>query len=272
MRYKKACITLSLASILVVLPAFCRTQDEPQLTPEQQRQFLLSAKVIRSKQLAQGVTNSFQLTLSDGVITHDAHFQSIEERKAFKQLERGGEINFADSYLYILAAYELAGLLGLADMVPVAVGRKWEGKAGAMAWWVPTLMTEGKRQEKKIRPPDPETFNRAIYKVQVFTELIYDTDRWNPGNILIGKNWEVYMVDFTRAFRLYHTLQRPEKMARCSRELLEKLRALDGQVLAATVRNHLTELERTGIMKRRDKIVAHLDKLIAEKGEGAVLY
>jgi hypothetical protein len=206
------------------------------------------------------------------VITHDAHFQSIAERQNYKQLERGAEINFVDSYLYNIAAYELAGLIGLEDMLPVTIERTWQGKAGAMAWWFSTLMTEGERREKKISPPDVEAFNRSIHKVEVFTELIYDTDRWNPGNILIGKNWEVYMVDFTRAFRLYHELMHPKDLVRCSRELLAKLRALDRKVLAARVGNHLTKREIDGIMKRRDKIVAHFETLIAKKGEGAVLY
>jgi len=272
MRTKRAYVDLLFAFVLIVLPAFCLAQEEPQLAPEQQRQFLLSAKVIRSKQLSQGITNSYRLTLSDGVITHDAHFQSINERRSYKQLEGYNEINFVDSYLYKLAAYELAGLIGLDDMLPVTVERKWEGKAGAMAWWFATLMNEGERREKKISPPNPEAFNNSMDTVKVFTELIYDTDRWNPGNILIGKNWEVYMVDFTRSFRLYYDLKNPENLVRCSRGLLEKLRTLDRDVLAAKVGKHLTGLEIDGVMKRREKIVAYFEKLIAEKGEAAVLY
>jgi hypothetical protein len=206
------------------------------------------------------------------VITHDAHFQTVNERRSYRQDNRGGEANFVDSYLYNLAAYEIAELLGLEDMIPVTVERKWGGKTGALAWWFPTLMTEGKRREKKIRPPDIVAFNKAMCKVRVFSELIYDTDRWNPGNILIGINWEVYMVDFSRAFRLYYDLMSAKELVYCCRKLLEKLRALDREVLAAKVGNHLTGLEIDGLMKRRDKIVAHFEKLIAKRGEEVVLY
>ena len=272
MRSKRVYLTLLFAFVLVVLPASRFAQEEPQITPEQKRQFLLTAKVIGEKQLSKGITNSYKLTLSDGVMTHDAHFQSINERRSYKQLERGGEINFVDSYLYNLAAYEISGLIGMEDMVPVTVERSWKRKTGALAWWFPTLMTEGERRDRKISPPDIAAFNKSMYKVRVFTELIYDTDRWNPGNVLIGKNWEVYMVDFTRAFRLYHELKNPEGLVSCSRELLAKLRALDRDVLAAKVGDHLNKLEIDGIMKRRDKIVAHFEALITEKGEGAVLY
>ena len=258
--------------VLIFLPAVLLAQEEPQLTPEQQREFLLTAKVIRDRQLNVGVTRSHILTLSDGNIEHDAHFQSINERRSSKQLQRGTEMNFVDSYLYNIAAYELSKLLGLDDMLPVTVERKWKGKTGSFAWWLPTQMNEGERKEKKIKPPDITAWNKSMYKVRVFAELIYDTDRSNPGNILIGNNWELYMVDFTRAFRLYYDLREPENLVLCSRELLQKLRELDAEVLKAKLGKYLNKLELEGIMKRRDKIVEFFEKRIAEKGEHAVLY
>jgi hypothetical protein len=272
MRTNRVYLAFLLAFVLIALPAFSLAQGEPQLTPDQQRQFLLSAKVIRSEKLSQGITKSFRLTLADNGITHTAHFQSIYERRSSKQLDRGTETNFVDSYHYNIAAYELSVLIGLDDMVPVTVERKWEGKGGALAWWFPTKMTLGEKQKRKISPPDLEAWNNSMYKLRVFTQLIYDTDRSNPGNVLIGNNWEVYMIDFSRAFRLYYDLKNPEDLVRCSRQLLEKLRALDREVLAAKVGEHLTGLEIDGVMKRREKIVAYFEKLIAEKGEAAVLY
>jgi hypothetical protein len=272
MRTSRALRILLLGSALIFLPAGFCAQEEPQLTPEQQREFLLNAKVIRYEQLNKGITRSYRLTLSDGKVTHYAHFQWVNEREPYKQLERGSEINFVDSYLYNIAAYELAKLIGLDDMLPVTVKRKWQGKPGAMAWWLSTKMSIGEKEDKKISPPDVEAYNKFMYKIRVFSELIYDTDRSNPGNIQIGPGWELYMVDFTRAFRLYHDLKNSRNLVRCSRGLLEKLRALDGKVLAARLGEYLTKLELQGIMKRRDKIVAYFDKLIAEQGETAILY
>ncbi len=272
MRIHRAYLAFLSFVVLIVFSAVCLSQEEPQLTEEQQREFLLNAKVIGSRRINQGITNPYRLTLSDGKMTHDAHFQSVNERRSYKQLERGGEINFVDSYLYNIAAYELAKLLGLQDMVPVTVERKYRGTTGSFAWWLPVQMSEGERNERKIHPPDLEAWNNSMYRLRVFAELIYDTDRSNPGNVLIGKNWELYMVDFTRAFRLYHNLRHPENLVRCSRELLEKLRTLDAEELNARVGKYLTDMEIEGIMKRRDKIVEYFDKLIAEKGEPAVLY
>jgi hypothetical protein len=177
-----------------------------------------------------------------------------------------------DSYLYNLAAYELAKLLGLENMLPVTVERRWNGKIGSLTWWLPVMMNIGEFTEKKIRPPNIQGWVNSMHKVRVFTELIYDTDRNNPGNILIGNDWELYMVDFTRAFRRYHDLRNPDNLVRCSRELLEKIRALDGDKFTAEAGEYLTDPEIEGVMKRRDKIVAYFEKLIAEKDESVVLY
>jgi hypothetical protein len=261
-----------LAFILSFFSVFCAAEENQQLTVEQQWEFLLNAKVIRSREAGAGVTRTMRLTLSDGKITHDASFQSIDERRSYKQLDSGGEANFVDSYLYNLAAYELAKLLGLDDMLPVTVKRKWRGDSGSLTWWLPVKMTLGEKEDRKIPTPDVGAWNKSMYKIRVFAELIYDTDRNNPGNILIGNDWKLYMVDFSRAFRLYHELKKPENLVCCSRELLAKLRALDGNTVAATVGKYLNKLEVEGLMKRRDKIVAIFDNLIEEKREDAVLY
>jgi hypothetical protein len=258
--------------ILTFSPIFSFSQNEPQLTGEQKEEFLAKAKVIGSKKLNVGVTASYRLTLSDGKITHDAHFQSINERRSFKQLQRGSEVNFVDSYLYNIAAYELAKLLDLDGMLPVTVRRDWKRNTGALAWWIPSKMTIGEKERKKLDPPDIDAWSRSMYKIRVFTELIYDTDRSNPGNILIGNDWELYMIDFTRSFRLYHNIQNPKNLVCCSRALLKKLRDLDGLELAAHCGKYLNKLELEGVMLRRDKIVGHFEKLISEKGENAVLY
>ena len=246
--------------------------ETPQLIVEQQREFLLAAKVIRYRQSDKGITNPYKLTLSDGKITHDASFQSINERRSWKDLDRGGEANFVDSYLYNLAAYELARLIGLEDMLPVTVERTWRGKTGSLSWWLPVQMSIGEKEDKNIHPPDLRAWNSSMYKVRIFTQLIYDTDRSNPNNILIGKNWEVYMIDFSRAFRLYHDLKNPDDLVCCPRKLLEKLRELDAKEVEANLGEYLNKLELEGIMKRRDKIVDYFDNLIVEKGEAAVLY
>lgn len=263
-------LLICLSSILCFAGA-----DQPadaNLTKDQIRQFLLTAKVIKSKQSGKGITSPMRLTLSDGTITHDASFQAVNEHKMMNQFASGRmEMNFVDSYKYNLAAYALAELLGLDDMVPVYVERKWAGNSGSLSWWLPVKMDEGERIQKKIDVPDPDTWNKQMYKIRVFDQLVYDTDP-NLTNVLIGEDWKVYRVDFTRAFRTYKTLQRADDLVRCDRQLLAKLKALDRAELAAKTKGYLSKGEVDGVMARRDKIVEHFEKLIAKDGEAQVLY
>src|SRR5713226_7133242 len=130
---------------------FVTASDEPTLTKEQITQFLLTAKVVKSEHTKKGITEPWRLTLTDGTVTHDASFQAIDEHKPSMQLASGTELNFVDSYKYNIAAYQLAELLGLDDLLPVYVERKWKGDVGSLSWWLPVKMDEKERvAQKKI--------------------------------------------------------------------------------------------------------------------------
>ena len=110
-----------------------------------------------------------------------------------------------------------------------------------------------------------------MYKVRVLDQLVYDNDP-NLTNVLIGEGWKIWRIDFTRAFRLSKDLRDPKDLVRCDRQLLEKLKTLDGNELAEKTKRYLSKDEVKAVMARRDKIVAQFQKLISEKGEKEVLY
>lgn len=256
---------------LLGLAAAAQTTDA-NLTPEQIKHFLLTAKVIKSRDTSTGITHPLRLTLSDGTLTHDASFQAVDEHKMMMEFSSGRmEMNFVDSYKYNIAAYQLANMLGLDDLLPVYVERKYQGNTGSLSWWLPVKMDEEQRLKQKIEVPDQEAWNRQMYRVRVFDQLVYDTDA-NLTNVLIGQDWHVWRVDFTRAFRAQKSLQSAKDLERCDRQLLEKLKALDKAQLAARTKGYLGKGEVDAVMARRDKIVEHFQKLIAEKGENEVLY
>ncbi len=261
-----------LPALLIFAFACAAQAQEPNLSEQQMRDFLLNAKVIKHKQTSKGVTSPYRLTLTDGTITHDAAFQSIDESKPRMEFGNGKfEINFVDSYRYDIAAYELAKILGIGDMMPVTVERRWQEKTGALSWWIPTMMDEEKRLRENIQPPDPEAWNRQMHKMRVFTQLVYDTDR-NLGNVLITPEWQLYMIDFTRAFRLYSDLLSPKNISNCDRKLLQSLRDLKAEEVTAKAGRYLRKPEIKAVMQRRDKLVTLVEKLVAEKGESEVLY
>jgi len=271
--------TLAGFFLVSVVAAFAVAQESPtagaptDMPEDQQSDFLLHAKVIASRQTEKGVTNPWRLTLTDGKLTHDASFQPIDEFKAQMQFADGHtEFNFKDSYHFNIAGYELAKLLGMDNMIPVYVERSWNGKRGSLSWWIPNLaFDEGERMQKKIAAPDPDAWNKQMYKIRVFDELIYDTDP-NLTNVLITKDWKIWRIDFSRAFRTNKDLKNPKNLVMCDKGLLAKMKQLDeDQVLEAT-KKQLSKSEVKALMVRRDKIVAFFDKQVAEKGEGAVLY
>jgi hypothetical protein len=263
---------LVLATVVCLTCAHSGTaSDEPVLTKEQIKQFLLTAKVVKSTQAKKGITQTLRLTLSDGTVTHDASFQKIDEHKPTMELASGTELTFVDSYKYNIAAYQLSELLGVDDMLPVYVERKWQGDIGSLSWWLPVKMDEVERHKQNLQPPDPDAWNNQMYKIRVFDELVYDTDT-NLTNVLIGNDWRIWRVDFSRAFRRSRELKDIKDLVRCDRQLFDKLKALDGNDLTAKTKGYLNKEEVKAVMERRDKIVEQFQKLIAEKGDNEVLY
>ena len=255
---------------LTVLTAL--VAQEPSLTDEQIHTFLLNAKVIKFKNTAKGVTSPWRLTLSDGTLTHDAAFQAINESQRRVDFPSGKtEFNFRDSYHFNIAAHELGNLLGIGDMLPICVERKWRGQSGSLCWWLPVRMDEMTRKKDEIQPPDSNAWNVQVNRMWVFSELVYDTDR-NQTNMLISADWKLYMIDFSRAFRYTPDLLEPGHLTMCCHKLLDALRRLNEADVIEKTKPHLNKAEVKSLMARRDKIVKLFETKIAQQGESAVLY
>jgi len=241
------------------------------LSREQMRDFLLTAEVVSFKEIGKGVTRPKRLTLTKGGRTHDAAFQSVDERKLTNEVAGKTELNFVDAYRYNLAAYALAGVVGLDQMMPVHVERKWKGETGSLSWWQETLMDEGERQRKKIQPPNSLDWNAQMFRMRVFAALIRDTDR-NQGNILITPAWKVMMIDFTRAFRTQTELTNAAALERVDKALLARMADLTEDRIKTAVGKYLTDEEIAAVLTRRDLLVTHFRDLVAKRGAAAVLY
>ena len=101
-----------------------------------------------------------------------------------------------------------------------------------------------------------------MYKIRVFDELIYDNDP-NLTNVLIGPDWKIWRIDYSRAFRTFHTLKDPKDLVRCDRQLLERLKALKESDVAEKTRPYLPKDEVKAVMALRDIIVDLFQKQIA---------
>lgn len=243
------------------------------LSDAEQEAFLAHGKIVKVRGAGGGgVTDALRATLRQGDARHDALVQSIDEQRPFKELGRSVELDFRDSYRNNVAAYRLDRLLGL-GMVPVSVVRIYDGKRCGFTWWVDdVLMDERARVKKQTGAPDVEGWNRQMRVVRLFDQLIYNTDR-NLGNLLIDKEWRLWMIDHTRAFKIFTKLKAPGELStQCARRLLEALRRLDHDTLAAATRDLLSDAQVNSLLARRDAIVAYYDEQIRQLGESAVLY
>ena len=261
------------ASLGLVLLQLSGQEPPSLLSKEEVRRFLHTAAVVKSEEIGKGLTHPWRLTLEAGGLTHDASFQDIDVHTQEAGFAGGGrEFNFADSYHYNIAAYELALLLELDDMVPVTVEREWKGKKGSLSWWVDDVrMDEEERLKRGILPPDTGAWNTQMHRVRVFSQLVFDTDR-NLQNVLIAGDWKIWIIDFSRAFRTLKKLPEVKDLVKCEGSLFSRLQGLTTEIISRAVGDHLTRWEIEALIARRNLIVAHFQKLIAEKGESKVLY
>lgn len=273
-RTRPPVLTLILVLMAVPVPAVPSSDSDTvpnRLSREQMERFLLTAKIVRQKELSVGITNSRRVTLVDGSIRHDAHVQNVDiQRRQFKT-DWGTENNFRDSYRYNIAAYLLDKLMDL-TFIPVSVERRLEGRPAAFTWWVDdVMMTEQERVKKKIQPPDPSVWNGQMHVLRVFDQLICNTDR-NLQNILITGDWNLWLIDHTRAFRPNVELREAKNLVRCDRRLLEGMRRLTEESLKRGLNGCLKAGEIRPLLARRDRIVAFFEAEIGKKGEAAILY
>ena len=258
-----------LAISVLALPLLGQTSTapSPSLSLEQKEEFLKTAKVVSTHAAKKGITGTVRVTLSDGVITHDASVQRIDDQKTRFEGQRGVEMNFRDTYKFNIAGYRLGRLVGLGNMIPPSVERTFQGTRASWTWWVEdVLMDEGDRLKKKIEAPDKDIWARQYQIMRVFDQLIANTDR-NVQNILYDRGWHLWMIDHSRAFRLYTQVLDKKSLERCDAQLLANLKSLSDEKLRAETKEWLREPEIKGILARRNQIVT-----LFENGDPAKLY
>jgi hypothetical protein len=233
-------------------------------------QFLLKGKIGAMHDIGKGITLPKRAAIEYENEKHDAAIESVDVSKSSHETANGVELNFRDSWKYNVAGYELAKILEL-NMLPPYVERSSGGQQASFSWWVNDAMMESERVKKKIEPPDQDGWNKQMYAVRVFHELIYDTDP-NLTNLLITKDWQLWIIDCSRAFRMMKELRNSKNLTQCDRKLLARIRGLDKNALKPKLSRWLTDREIDGLVARAAKIAAFFDREVAAKGEAAVLY
>jgi len=248
------------------LSSLCRTSLQP-LPPdlrEKLETFLRKAEITAVDKMQEaGRTSAWLVTLNDGTSSRRAFFKSVR---------RSRPALMPDSCAYELAAYELDKLLGL-ELVPVTVERTVEGRAGSLQLFIEEAESEKNRLRINLQPPDPKAYQDRLDEILVLEHLAA-APRHDLGDIIFQTDsWRPWRVDFSEAFPPSAELLPDYPLERCSRRVLASLS--DGWDEAA-IRDRLTNLlnaeELEALLQRRLLILAEIKRLIAEKGETAVLY
>ena len=181
---------------------------------------------------------------------------------AWKLLPPGRPHGYWESYKSEIAAYELDKLLGL-GMVPPAVEKRVRGERGAAVLWV-----EGVRSWKAVEDlPKPAKWNREAIRMKMFDNLIGNIDR-NAGNLLVDADWNLYLIDHSRAFVTDTKLK--VEMVRIDKGIWERMAALDETKLSEALGTWLTGGAIKAILKRRDNMQKVIDKLLKNSPEAVV--
>ena len=272
-RFRLLGATAAVALLVVCGPAVHRllAQSFESLQAPESERFLAEAPMRLGKTLG-GVTRSRQAILELNGVSHFAVWKTIDDvRKGVTNLGRGGyEINFRDTWKNEVPAYELDKELGL-KMVPVAVSRTFQNKQGALIAWVDLGMSEADRLQKQLIPPNPADWSQKMANVQLFDNLIYNIDR-HSNNIYITKDWNVILIDHSRAFRSFKELRTENELRRFSKSLLAALEKLDRDTFRKKVSKYLDGSQLDALFARRDAILARARRLVQEQGEAAVLF
>jgi len=234
--------------------------------------FLRKARISRITEVPDGVTQPRKVTLELDDVTRQAVFKNIDvDKPGATQMSNGTfEVAFQDSWRTEIAAYEIDKTIGL-GMVPATVERSIRGKLGSLQWWVESMMPEAARIEQGVRPPDLDTWNKTVYKMRLFDRLIYNVDR-HMNNILVTEDFDLRLIDHSRAFRPFDDLKDPEDLTMFSRQLLAGLERLEFDDLKRRLKKYLRDGQIRSMLKRRDAILALVKERVAKEGEAAVLY
>lgn len=243
----------------------------PFTSREEMEEFLRTAEVVSMRELSTGITRPDKVLLEKDGIRMSAVFRTVNYSKRKWNSSRGPRLNFRDKYIFEVAAYELGKLLGL-ENIPPTVLRKIDGKEGSLQAWVENAMTEEMRINDNVSPPDRRRWIFQINIIRVFDNLVFNDDR-NQGNILIGPDWKVWMIDATRCFQMVPELKKPEDVQYCERGFWQRLNELTEEQIETALKETglLSPGEIRTLLVRRDKLIKHINSLIEEKGEAAVL-
>ncbi len=234
-------------------------------------EFLRTAEIQSVEDLEVGITDPRRVELVKDGVTMRAALRDFDQTFERMRFEREFYNRLRDSYTFDIAVYELSKILGLNNVPPVTL-RQVNGVEASLQIWVEDALVEWDRFEEAIMPPDEMSFQMQRQNMRVFDSVIGNVDR-NNGNILYDEKWNHWLIDHSRSFvPTDEKMPYLEEINWCARSLYEGLKNLESDELIERLSPTLTATDVSWMLKRRDKVIARLDRLIAERGVNKVLF
>jgi hypothetical protein len=233
-------------------------------------EFLRNAEIVDLEPVGEGKTGARRAVLERDGVRMRAIFHDVDLEQERIRLRGRFHMLFRDSWRFQVAAYRVARLLGI-DNTPPTVSRRYQGSQGSLQAWLEGAMTDTQRRERGLDPPVWQLWLEQERVMRVFDNLIYNDDR-HTGNVLMGPDGNLWMVDHTRAFQRHDELRDPQLVTRLDRGLWRRLQELPDETLAGVVEDLMPRADVNAFLERRRRLVAHIRALIEERGEAAVLF
>jgi len=239
---------------------------------EEIESFLRTANPVSMEDTSIGVTKPKVVRLEQGGVQARGIFHNVNDTGQRRRLAGGVTVMyFRDTWGNQVAAYELAKLYGI-NNVPPTVTREINGEEGSMQLWIEgDLMTEGDRKASGKSSYKVKYFNQQVNMMDLFDNLVNNIDR-NQGNILWDTEWNMWLIDHTRAFGRDTKLSSVKDLKRVDRVAWDKMRTVSDDEVSAAMSPYMGKFEIKGLLARRDKIIAVVEKLIKKSGEEKILF
>lgn len=215
--------------------------------------FIRDSPIARIEPVPIGVTHPRRAYFSPGAMV---------ESVAWKVLPPGRPNGYWESYKSEIAAYELDKLLGM-GMVPVAVEKTWKSEKAAAILWLAPIHSWKDMQDK----PKPGKWVAQVARMKMFDDLICNRDR-NAGNLLVDDDWNLFLIDHSRAFISDKGLAVP--LEHVDRNLWTKMLALDEKTLDSALGQWINSGDIRAMLARREKMKTAIDALVKKSGEAEV--
>lgn len=232
-------------------------------------EFLRTADFESINDIELGVTNPRNVVLEQDGVRMRAALRDYDE--TFRQQRFDGDFypRLRDSFVFDVPAYELAKLLGLDNVPPVAFRRIGAQRVTLQIWLEGGLM-ETTRVAEGTPPQSTQWYMRETQNMRVFDSIIGNVDR-NTGNILTDENGDFWLIDHSRSFMRNDDTRYLDRITMCGRRLFERIKTLRKEELLSLMSPPLTESEIDWTLRRRDKVVAHIEELIVTRGDESIV-